>query len=116
MKILTQSALLTCDHLNGVVDIKIEFCQDFVFIEGQPVLRWMDPEFKEIKGCTNAGATIKPCQVTLPVDQGYSKLIFIEERAVCLDTITGLSDGTPPGIVNYRVCDPGQNFVSEEER
>jgi hypothetical protein len=32
---------------------------------------------------------------------------------VCLDTVTGLTDGTPPGIVTYKVRHAGQALVSE---
>jgi hypothetical protein len=111
MKILTNAARLTCKHMTGKV-LLLRF-QDFVTIEGQPVLRRNDPEFSLITGCLNAGPTIKPCTLTLPAYQGYSDLVFIEGIPVCLDSITGLTDGTPPGTVDYIVRDPGQNFVTE---
>jgi len=112
MKLLTRRARLTCKHLTGELDI-LRY-QDFVTIGGEPVLRWPDPEFLPIGGCPNAGATIKPCTLSLPAYKGYSDLVFIEGIAVCLDTVTGLTDGTPPGTVEYIVRDPGNGFVSEE--
>jgi hypothetical protein len=30
---------------------------------------------------------------------------------VCLDAVTGLTDGTPPGIVKYKVRNAGQRLV-----
>ena len=37
--------------------------------------------------------------------------VFIDGRPVCLDTVTGMTDGTPPGVVKYIVVDPAQDFV-----
>jgi hypothetical protein len=31
---------------------------------------------------------------------------------LCLDTVTGLTNGTLQGTVRYSVADPGQTFVS----
>jgi hypothetical protein len=59
------------------------------------------------------GAGIRPCKNTLKVLRGYSDWIRIDERRVCLDTVTGLTDGTPPGTVKYIVADPGQQLASE---
>jgi hypothetical protein len=56
---------------------------------------------------------MKPCLTTLKVQQGYSGLIDIQGRRVCLDTVTGLTDGTPPGTFKYSVRRPGQDLVSE---
>jgi len=59
------------------------------------------------------GVGIRPCLTTLKVTAGYSNLIRIAGRRVCLDTITGLTDGTPPGLVKYKVNNAGQPFVQE---
>ena len=72
-----------------------------------------DPVGQRIAGCPNLGATIKPCTTTLKVDAGYSSFIRIEGRSVCLRTVTGLTDGTPPVAVRYSVRVPGQQFVRE---
>jgi hypothetical protein len=110
MQILTEDAILKCNH-GGLVAIKPS--QDLVTIESREVLVEVDPEKKSISGCPNVGVAIKPCQLTLTVQAGYSDLIRIKERRACLDTITGLTEGTPPGTVHYRMRDPGQEFVSE---
>jgi hypothetical protein len=73
-----------------------------------------DPENRRIVGCPNYGAVIKPCVTTLKVKRGYSQLLRIGGKRVCLDTIAGLTDGTPPGIVEYVVKTPGQSFVAEK--
>ena len=113
MKLLTVDALLICNHILGTVGIKAT--QDLVTIEGRRVLVETDPEGRPITGCPNFGAAIKPCQNTLRVQEGYSDWMRIEGRRICLDTVTGLTDGTPPGVVMYRVRDPGQELVAEEE-
>jgi hypothetical protein len=46
--------------------------------------------------------------------EGYSSFVRINGRAVCLDTVTGFTDGTPPGVVKYIVRHPGQKFVNEK--
>ena len=111
MKLLTEDAILVCAHVLGTVGI--EPTQDLVTVEGRRVLVQTNPEDRPIAACPNIGATIKPCQRTLKVREGYSDFIRIDGKRVCLDTITGLTDGTPPGTVNYRVYDPGQDLVSE---
>ena len=111
MKFLTEDAVIKCKHVVGLV--KIAPSQPWVTIEGRKVLVATDPEGRPISGCPNIGATIKPCTSTLKVQEGYSGLLRIDGRAVCLDTVSGLTDGTPPGIVKYEVFAPGQAFVGE---
>lgn len=110
---LTEDARLTCNHMLG--RLENEPTQGFVTIAGRRVLVAPDPEGKTITGCPNVGATIKPCQRSLAVETGYSEFITIEGQAVCLDTVSGLTDGTPPGTVRYEVREPGQELVSETE-
>lgn len=110
MKLLTEKAILECAHINGVV-VGIPAGQDLVTVEGVKVLVEADPEGRPIVGCPNAGPNIKPCTSTLVVKAGYSGLVRIDGRWVCLDVVSGLTDGTPPGMVEYRVRDPGQSLV-----
>jgi hypothetical protein len=111
MFFLTEDAVLVCKHELGRVQIVAT--QGLVTICGRKVLVENDPERRSISGCPNYGATIKPCANTLAVKVGYSDLIRIGGKRVCLDTVTGLTDGTPPGIVDYKVREPGQDIVSE---
>jgi hypothetical protein len=111
MKWITLNALLVCDHeLGQVVNAPT---QTWVTISNIPVLVENDPESKPILKCPNVGTTIKPCTLTLKATAGYSNWIRIEGRRVCLDTITGFTDGTPPGMIKYKIRSPGQDFVSE---
>lgn len=112
MKFLTQDALLVCDHVIGVVGIAPS--QGLVTIERRAVLVESDPAQRPISSCPNIGATIKPCQLTLAVREGYSDFIRIDGRRVCLDTITGFTDGTPPASVNYTVRNAGQQLVDQK--
>jgi hypothetical protein len=111
MNLLTEDADLRCAHELGAVAIVAG--QGWVRIGGRRVLIDDDPQARPITGCPNAGPTIKPCTATLAVDSGYSELIRINGRRVCLDTLTGLTDGTPPGSVEYRVRASGQAIVAE---
>ncbi len=111
MKWLTEDCVVTCKHIMGVV--KHDPRQALVTVAGRRVLVATDPENRPIAGCPNVGATIKPCATTLKVQQGYSSLIRIDGANVCLDTVTGLTDGTPPGMVKYLVRAPGQVLVEE---
>ena len=111
MKILTEKALLVCDHELGHVQIGAR--QSLVRVNGDRVLVDDDPEKKEIKHCpnTNPLAGILPCRHTLPVETGYSGLVRIDGRRVSMDTVTGRTDGVPPQF-HYKVRNPGQQLVS----
>ncbi len=112
MKLLTEDAQLICAHTLG--KIAMSSSQDLVTIKHRKVLVEPDPVGKPIAGCPNIGVGIKPCTSTLAVKKGYSNLLKIGGRRICLDTINGLTDGTPPGTVNYSVSQPGQEFVEEQ--
>ncbi len=108
---LTEDAILTCKHEVGIVGIV--GTQSLVTISGRKALVEKDPEGRPIATCPNVGATIKPCLLTLPVQTGYCDWIRVDGKRVCLDTVTGLTDGTPPGVVKYQVRSAGQTLVSE---
>ena len=113
MKLLTEEAHLACKHELGRVKNKPS--QDWVTIEGKRILVDNDPEGCNISGCPNTNPLIGilPCRHTLKVTKGYSEWIRIDGHAISLDTVTGLTDGTPPGVVLYTVKTPGQEFVTE---
>lgn len=111
MHLLTRDTVVVCAHELGIVGIVST--QDLVTVARVALLVEADPEQRPIVGCPNYGPAIKPCTSTLPVQTGYSDLIRIDGRRVCLDTVTGLTDGTPPGTVKYKVRSPGQDLVSE---
>ena len=111
MFFLTEDAIIVCKHELGHAE-KLP-SQDWVTVEERRVLVEIDPEGRSITGCPNYGPGIRPCLTALKVKEGYSDLIRIDGKRVCLDTVTGLTDGTPPGIVKYKVNDPGQPFVEE---
>jgi hypothetical protein len=111
MLLLNEDAVLVCKHELGRVSI--EPTQKLVTIAGKRVLVEPNPEQRGISRCPNYGISIKPCTHTLAVQKGYSSLLRIQGKRVCLDTVTGLTDGTPPGIVEYKVRTAGQEFVFE---
>jgi hypothetical protein len=109
---LTEDAVVLCEHKMGKVQIAAS--QSFCTINGRKVLVDDDPERKGIAGCPNANVAIgmKPCVTTLRVIEGYCDFIRIGGHRVCLDTVHGLTDGTPAGLVRYVVRDPGQKLVN----
>jgi hypothetical protein len=111
MLILTQDAVIQCAHAGQV---KLKHRQNFVAVERRLVLVHDDPEGRDIAGCPFTGPGIKPCLKTLKVRTGYSAFVRIANRRVCLDSLLGLTDGTPPGSVKYEVRTPGQNFIRSE--
>lgn len=111
MRFLTEDAQLFCLHQTG--NVKIFPSQRLVTINGRQVLVRPDPRYKVIAGCANIGLTIKPCSLTISVTAGYSEFIRINGRPVCLDTVTGLTDGTPPATVQFIVRTPGQKLVHQ---
>lgn len=110
MRWLTRDATLICDHGGR---IKTEFTQTLVRIEQREVLVATNPEDREINACPSVNPIIglRPCLKTLAVKQGYSSFIRIGGQPVCLETVRGLTDGSPPGIVNYKVVDPAQRLL-----
>lgn len=109
MKYLTEDADLVCAH-RGVVRVKPS--QSLVRIDDRRVLVEKDPEGKDIDRCPNRGPQIKKCGKTLRVRIGYSTFMRIDGRRICIDNLSGLTNGTPPGVVKYLVRDPGQQLVA----
>ena len=112
MLLMTLDAVVVCTHKVGHVSLIAT--QQWVTVHERPVLVSVDPENRPISGCPNTGPGIKPCTLTLQVQQGYSTLMKIDGHRVCLDTVRGFTDGTPPGAVEYEVRAAGQPFVSEK--
>lgn len=112
--LLTEDAILVCNHETG--QVKIEATQDLVTVSRtkdavRRTLVERNPEGRPISGCPIV-PPLKPCLTTLAVREGYSDLLRIDGKRVCLDTVTGFTDGTPPGVVRYKVRRAGQEFVS----
>lgn len=108
MKLLTKRGTIRCGHDGGVVNVP---SQSWVRINSSAVLVEPDPQGRGLHMCPNVGVNIKPCTLTLSVERGYSVFLRIGQQAVCLDSIQGFTDGTPPGAVKYTVRFPGQTFV-----
>jgi hypothetical protein len=109
MMIITEDAGIYCKHGGHVAN---KPSQNYVTIKSRRVLVEDDPEGRSISGCPNV-VPFKPCLTTLKVQKGYSTFIRISGQPICLDTVTGFTDGTPPGVAMYIVRTPGQEFVSE---
>jgi hypothetical protein len=110
MRWLTDQAVLVCLHELG--QVQNQATQTLVKVGGEPVLVEIDPEGRSISGCPMIGPTIKPCTTTLKVTVGYSMFMKIDGHKIALDTVMGLTDGTPPGVVQYKVRTPGQGLVA----
>ena len=110
MLVITEDAGVFCKHGPGKAANRPS--QALVTIEGRKVLVEPDPVGCPIAGCPSV-VPFKPCLTTLAVQKGYSDFIRVENRRLCLDTVTGFTDGTPPGVVMYVVRFAGQKFVSE---
>jgi hypothetical protein len=112
MEWVTAKAVIKCGH-DGTVENKPS--QQWVTVQGTPVLVDNDPEGRGIAACPNYGPTIKPCVKTLKVARGYSTWVRVDEQAITLSNLDGLTDGTPPGVVHYTVRDSGQTFVKADQ-
>lgn len=111
MLLLTEDAVIVCKHQLGRAENRPS--QSWVRIAGRRVLVAPDPEGRGIAGCPHLGPAIKPCLLTLKVKTGYSEWVRIGGQAVSLDTVSGFTDGTPPGVVLYVVDEPGQAWVAQ---
>ena len=111
MRVLTEDAVLYCLHVPGRVGLDPR--QSWVTIAKRRVLVAKDPEGRPISSaCWNVVTPNVPCTRTLPVITGYSTFIRVDGHELCLDTVTGLTNGTLQGTVRYSVADPGQTFIS----
>jgi hypothetical protein len=108
VKLLVLRGTLRCGH-DGLVSTKAS--QPWVRVDGSPVLVDNDPQGLSITMCPNISVNFKPCTTTLAVRDGYSTFVRVAGHAACLETVVGFTDGTPPGAVEYRVRQPGQDFV-----
>ena len=108
MNWLTQLSVIKCDHDGRVTN---QPSQTWVRVDNSPVQVATDPEGRSIVACPNYGPTVKPCVKTLKVTTGYSGFIKIDGHRLVLDNLDGLTDGTPPGLVHYKVRDPKQRYV-----
>jgi hypothetical protein len=113
MLVLTKDAYFLCEH-EGRADPEAR--QSFVRIDDVPVLVYGDPVGRTIRNCKNYNppAGIKPCVTTLKVDKGYSAFVRISGQPICLSSVEGLTDGTPPAQVHYSVHRSGQDWVRGE--
>jgi len=109
MQVMTEDAIVVCTHQLG--NVTNQPSQKLVTISGRKILVDNDPESRTIRLCPNIGVTMKPCTTTLKVVAGYSTFVKIDGKALCLQTVTGMTDGTPPGVVQYQVRIAGQQLV-----
>lgn len=109
MKILVLAGVIRCGHDGQIAPMA---SQTWVKVSGSPALVDNNPQGRPIGGCPNIGLNIKPCTATLAVHTGYSTFIRIGGRRACLDSVTGFTDGTPPGSVKYTVRSPGQSLAA----
>jgi hypothetical protein len=109
MELIHRNAVVKCDHDGRIPQVA---SQQWVTIGGVPVLVDSDPEGRDIVACPNYGPVIKPCAKTLVVAVGYSvSFLRIDAKRIVMSNVDGLTDGTPPGTVHYKVRDTIQTFV-----
>jgi hypothetical protein len=114
MKIITETAVITCDHsINSVTGRLVnKASQHFVYINESLVQVDNDPGNRPVLACPNSSGVIPPCALTMKVEKGNSQLVYINGKPVCLDTTEGRT--VADDITKYRVRDAGQDFVTVE--
>jgi len=108
VRAIVETCVQRCGH-DGLVGNAAS--QRWVRVMRTPVLVQNDPEGRGIAMCPNYGVNILPCTQTLAVHTGYSTFVRIGGQPVCLESVTGYTNGTPPGAVMYTVRQPGQTLV-----
>lgn len=113
MLVLTKEAYFLCPH-GGRSNPAAR--QGFVRIDDSPVLVRGDPVGRKISDCPNIipPSGIKPCTQTLRVLKGHSAFMSIEGRPICISSVEGFTNGTPPGAHLYKVHRSGQTWVREQ--
>jgi hypothetical protein len=107
------TAVVRCAHHTGLVTLTAR--QTYVTVQGTPILIEGDPVGLSIVGCNNVNVFqgLLPCLKTLQIEEGYSSLLRIDGRAVCLQNLRGKTTGTPVGQQDHWVRNPGQSLVAE---
>lgn len=106
--LVTSSARIVCAHGGQVTLIPK---QATVTVQGAPVMRETDIIGSPIVGCAQPpSVSSKPCTVVVSVLPGGSApTVTAGGMPVHLDTLSGITDGVPPGTV--MVVSAGQATV-----
>lgn len=108
--VLNASAVIRCVHGTGVV--RPVPSQQRLKVDGQPVLLLTDLIGAPIAGCTNNDPPrgILPCLTVVSVTAGQARKLTVGGVPVLLDSASGVTSSTPPGI--FSVSSAGQSKVS----
>ena len=111
MRLLTEDAILKCDH-GGTV--KLEPIQHWVMIAKRAILVEGDSVGRSISGCITPPLVTTRCGKTVSVDRAksYSSFVRINGLPVCKDTTTGATDWNLMATSPYTVTKPGQDLVT----
>jgi hypothetical protein len=103
--VVTSKATILCSH-GGKVQLVPK--QMKVTAQGGPVLCEPDLVGAPIVGCAQPPSpSTKPCTLVVSTLPGSASLVAsVDGRPVYLATLSGLTDGVPPGAIT--VVDPGQ--------
>jgi hypothetical protein len=107
--LVTSNARIVCAHAGQVQLIPK---QTTVQIQGGMVMRETDLIGAPIVGCAQAPSTnTKPCTTVVSVipGSGSNPRVLAQGMPVHLDTLTGITDGVPPGTI--QVLSAGQTVV-----
>lgn len=105
MRILTEKSILKCDH-GGMVPVG-RTRQSFVHIDGATVAVGDDPKGGPFVAPPCPMTSPKPCSQRMRFVNGNSRLVFIDGRPVCIDTLKGATDFP----ASYSVLTANQDFV-----
>jgi hypothetical protein len=107
--VVTTAATIMCPHGGRVV---LTPRQMQVLVQGSPALCEPDLMGAPIAGCMQPPTpSSKPCTLVVSTMPGSSSLLVkVGGRPVYLNTLTGMTDGVPPGIVT--VMSPGSTVSS----
>jgi hypothetical protein len=108
VKLLVERSVVLCGHGGQV---RNQSSQQLVTSQGSLLLVADDPVGRTVVACPNYGTNVKVCTSTVNVQTGYSSLVSIDGHAVCLDTLTGQTDGLDAGAVLYHVSKAVQTLV-----
>jgi hypothetical protein len=102
--IVNSNAAIMCPHGGRVMIVPR---QSQILVQGGPALCEPDLVGAPIVGCAQAPSpTTKPCTTVISTLPGSSSpRVLVGGRPVYLSTLSGLTDGVPPGVI--QVVDPG---------
>lgn len=107
-----ETAQCSCQHAGRIA---MKASQDWVRVEGVPILVKGDLDHREVALCQGGAELVgvKRCKTVVTVDDGksHSHFVAIDGRGVVLSTACGTTDWSLISLAPWTMDQPGQGWI-----